>query len=154
MATFNSSEPDSAVQISSNGAEQTHIYQGKPNISIVFPWNQKRKLTSFFAGLCFGYLLWRDLALFFLNWSNDSSRLWCIVTHEKEWFLIFFYKFREISLNSDRCFHIWVDVLICVSIIRLSFFYNCESTYLIDLTLFTAYKNCNSFYREFDTHLE
>lgn len=40
MATFNSSEPDSAVQISSNGAEQTHIYQGKPNIPIVFPLNQ------------------------------------------------------------------------------------------------------------------
>lgn len=31
MATFNSSEPDSAVQISSNGAEQTHIYQGDAN---------------------------------------------------------------------------------------------------------------------------
>ena len=40
MATFNSSEPDSAVQISSNGAEQTHIYHGKPNIPIVFPLNQ------------------------------------------------------------------------------------------------------------------
>jgi len=36
MATFNSSEPDSAVQISSNGAEQTHIYQGKfPEILLV-----------------------------------------------------------------------------------------------------------------------
>merc|ERR1711913_182777 len=31
MATFNSSEPDSAVQISSNGAEQLHDYQGDAN---------------------------------------------------------------------------------------------------------------------------
>jgi len=44
MATFNSSEPDSAVQISSNGAEQTHIYQGKfPEILLVWwihGWNK------------------------------------------------------------------------------------------------------------------
>jgi len=31
MATFNSSEPDPAVQISSNGAEQLHDYQGDAN---------------------------------------------------------------------------------------------------------------------------
>jgi len=31
MATFNSSEPDSAVQINSNGAEANHNYQGDAN---------------------------------------------------------------------------------------------------------------------------
>ena len=40
MATFNSSEPDSAVQINSNGAEANHNYQGKTYFWMFSPWNR------------------------------------------------------------------------------------------------------------------
>ena len=41
-------------------------------------------------------------------------------------FFFNFYKFREISLNSDCCLHTWVSRCFDMCIIRLPFFYNCQ----------------------------
>ena len=88
MATFNSSEPDSAVQISSNGAEQLHDYQGKPQfLTFMFSRKWKRKFfTSFFATVF--QLSLKDLALLFdLVKKVDVS--WLV---NKQCFLTNFYQ--------------------------------------------------------------
>ena len=98
MATFNSSEPDSAVQISSNGAEQLHDYQGRPKFWIVF--FVKKKVFNFLF-YDFTYFSWaEETSPYFLIWSKKL--MYHDLSTEKVFWKKDFLSFKKFELLNNK----------------------------------------------------